>query len=116
MTRSSLALALALAALAGPAACKPSVPAQPPPAAASGPEQILAGLGNCIFLMNNVHEDRPVLSQTRWTLSYLRSIRTRDGIRYWHARDPGCLCPADQRRAARSATAICCARPDHICG
>ena len=42
MTRSSLALALALAALAGPAACKPSVPAQPPPAAASGPEQILA--------------------------------------------------------------------------
>ncbi len=41
MTRSSLVLALALAALAVPA-CKPSAPAQPPPAAASGPAEILA--------------------------------------------------------------------------
>lgn len=40
MTRPSLALALA--ALAGPLACKPSAPVQPPPATTSGPEQILA--------------------------------------------------------------------------
>jgi len=42
MTRPSLALALALAALAGPVACKPDAPVQPPAAAVSGPEQILA--------------------------------------------------------------------------
>ncbi|MBC7784163.1 MAG: ATP-binding protein [Burkholderiales bacterium] len=35
-------------------------------------EQTLAGLGNRVFLMNNVHEDEPVTFQTRWTLSYLR--------------------------------------------
>ncbi|PYV86968.1 MAG: ATP-binding protein, partial [Acidobacteria bacterium] len=35
-------------------------------------EQILAGLGNRIFLMNNVHEDGPEVFETRWTLSYLR--------------------------------------------
>ncbi len=35
-------------------------------------EQILAGLGKRVFLMNNVHESRPEIFQTRWTLSYLR--------------------------------------------
>ena len=35
-------------------------------------EQLLAGLGNRVFLMNNVHEDAPEVFQTRWTLSYLR--------------------------------------------
>jgi len=43
-------------------------------------EQILAGLGNRVFLMNNVHEDRPVLFQTRWTLSYLRGPMARPEI------------------------------------
>ena len=35
-------------------------------------EQLLSALGSRVFLMNNVHEDRPVVFQTRWTLSYLR--------------------------------------------
>ncbi len=35
-------------------------------------EQTLAGLGSRIFLMNNVHEDQPVVFETRWALSYLR--------------------------------------------
>ena len=39
-------------------------------------EQLLAGLGNRVFLMRNVHEDAPVLFQTRWTLSYLRGPLT----------------------------------------
>ena len=43
-------------------------------------EQILAGLGNRVFLMHNVHEDRPVLFQTRWTLSYLRGPMARPEI------------------------------------
>lgn len=43
--------------------------------------KVLSGLGNRIFLLNNVHEDAPVLFQTRWTLSYLRGPITRDQIR-----------------------------------
>ncbi len=35
-------------------------------------EQILASLGNRVFLMRNVHDDDAVLMQTRWALSYLR--------------------------------------------
>ncbi|MDC8447008.1 MAG: ATP-binding protein [Nitrospira sp.] len=44
-------------------------------------EQILAGLGNRIFLMNNVHEDEPVAFETRWCLSYLRGPLTRTQIK-----------------------------------
>ena len=44
-------------------------------------ERLLASLGNRIFLMNNVHEDRPQLFETRWTLSYLRGPITKDQIR-----------------------------------
>ncbi len=44
-------------------------------------EQTLAGLGNRIFLMNNVHEDEPVVFETRWCLSYLRGPLTRTQIK-----------------------------------
>jgi hypothetical protein len=44
-------------------------------------EQTLAGLGNRVFLMNNVHEDAPVIFETRWALSYLRGPLTRDQIK-----------------------------------
>jgi hypothetical protein len=44
-------------------------------------EQILAGLGQRIFLMNNVHEDVPVVFQTRWAMSYLRGPLTRTQIK-----------------------------------
>ena len=40
-----------------------------------------AGLGNRVFLMNNVHEDSPTMFQTRWTLSYLRGPLTRTQIK-----------------------------------
>jgi hypothetical protein len=43
-------------------------------------EATLAGLGNRVFLMNNVHEDAPVLFQTRWTLAYLRGPLTKKQI------------------------------------
>jgi hypothetical protein len=46
-----------------------------------GMEQILAGLGNRVFLLNNVHEDAPEVFQTRWTLSYLRGPLTRTQIK-----------------------------------
>lgn len=44
-------------------------------------EQMLAALGNRIFLMNNVHDDAPEVFQTRWALSYLRGPLTRDQIK-----------------------------------
>src|SRR5262245_21124335 len=44
-------------------------------------EQILAGLGARVFLMNNVHEDEPVVFETRWCLSYLRGPLTRTQIK-----------------------------------
>ncbi len=44
-------------------------------------EQVLAGLGQRVFLMNNVHEDAPVVFQTRWAMSYLRGPLTRAQIK-----------------------------------
>ena len=75
-------------------------------------EQTLAGLGNRIFLMNNVHEDEPVVFETRWCLSYLRGPLTRSQIKLLMdaRRDGGCedravsglrLLPALNRQARR---------------
>lgn len=43
-------------------------------------ETILSGLGNRVFLLNNVHDDQPTVFQTRWALSYLRGPLTRNQI------------------------------------
>ncbi len=44
-------------------------------------DEVLAGLGNRVFLMNNTHEDAPIVFQTRWSLSYLRGPLTRSQIK-----------------------------------
>ncbi len=44
-------------------------------------ERLLSGLGNRIFLMNNVHEDHPVLFQVRWAMSYLTGPLSRGQIK-----------------------------------
>ncbi len=44
-------------------------------------ESILSKLGNRVFMMNNTHEDKPEIFQTRWALSYLRGPLTRDQIK-----------------------------------
>lgn len=44
-------------------------------------EVLLSGLGNRIFLMNNVHEDGPVLFHVRWVMSYLTGPLTRGQIK-----------------------------------
>lgn len=46
-----------------------------------GIESILSALDSRLFLMNNVHEDGPVVFQTRWAMSYLRGPLTRPEIR-----------------------------------
>jgi len=46
----------------------------------SAMEETLAGLGSRVFLMNNVHDDQPVVFHTRWAMSYLRGPLTRTHI------------------------------------
>jgi hypothetical protein len=44
-------------------------------------EEILAGLGNRVFLLHNVHEEKPEIFQSRWAMSYLRGPLTRPEIK-----------------------------------
>lgn len=44
-------------------------------------EQVIAGLGKRKFLLHNVHEDEPVVFNTRWVMSYLPGPFTREQIR-----------------------------------
>jgi DNA helicase HerA-like ATPase len=44
-------------------------------------DKVIAGLGNRVFLVNNVHEDRPEVFETRWTMSYLSGPLTRNQIK-----------------------------------
>src|SRR5690349_15837033 len=44
-------------------------------------EQVLAGLSNRIFLLNNTHEDAPEVFESRWAMSYLRGPLTRVQIK-----------------------------------
>jgi hypothetical protein len=64
-------------------------------------ERTLAGLDSRVFLMNNVHDDEPVLFHTRWALSYLRGPLTRDQIAQLMR----------ERKAATTATAKVSAPP-----
>ena len=43
-------------------------------------ESTLAGLKSRSFVLNNVHEDRPVTFESRWCMSYLRGPLTRSQI------------------------------------
>lgn len=44
-------------------------------------ELLLSGLDSRVFLMNNVHEDGPVVFHVRWVMSYLRGPLTRRQIK-----------------------------------
>jgi hypothetical protein len=44
-------------------------------------DRLLSSLGKRVFLMNNVHEDKPALFQTRWTMSYLRGPLGREQVK-----------------------------------
>jgi hypothetical protein len=64
-------------------------------------DRILSGLGKRVFLMNNVHEDRPVVFQSRWALSYLRGPLSREQIQtLMAARKAGAKPPATVGAAA----------------
>ncbi len=44
-------------------------------------ERTLSGLGNRVFLLNNVHDTAPFTFQVRWVMSYLRGPLTKTQIR-----------------------------------
>ncbi len=44
-------------------------------------DQILSSLGKRVFFLNNVHQNVPLIFQTRWALSYLRGPLTREQIK-----------------------------------
>ena len=68
-------------------------------------DQILAGLGQRVFLMNNVHEDAPEVFQSRWTISYLRGPLTRQEIRKLAQAAPPASTPAAETPKAAATTA-----------
>lgn len=70
-------------------------------------EKILAGLGSRVFLMNNVHDDQPVVFETRWAMSYLRGPLTRNQIQKLVDADPA----YDRDAVAQSVTSANVTRP-----
>ncbi|MFM7180572.1 MAG: ATP-binding protein [Verrucomicrobiales bacterium] len=75
-------------------------------------ERAISGLGNRVFLMNNVHDDGPTVFETRWVMSYLRGPLTRDQIK-------GLMEPqrssvtSKEGAAAKPQAAIPTAKPGH---
>ncbi|MBF0586246.1 hypothetical protein INT08_01970 [Prosthecochloris sp. N3] len=44
-------------------------------------DSIITQLGSRVFLLHNVHEDKPVIFHSRWAMSYLRGPLTRPQVR-----------------------------------
>lgn len=44
-------------------------------------DALITKLGNRVFLLHNVHEEQPVIFQTRWAMSYLRGPLTKPQVR-----------------------------------
>jgi hypothetical protein len=78
-------------------------------------EEVLAGLGKRVFLLNNVHENAPVTFETRWVLSYLRGPLTREQIKILMAEKKAATVPAPaaspQPAAAAAATGTVASAP-----
>jgi len=66
-------------------------------------DRILSGLGSRIFLLNNVHDNQPVVMTTRWVLSYLPGPLTREQIRTLMDPVKAALRPAGQTPPAPAA-------------
>jgi hypothetical protein len=62
----------------------------------------LAGLGNRVFLMHDVHEDAPVVFRSRWAMSYLRGPLTRAQIASLAGSSSRLQAPGPESTPARS--------------
>jgi hypothetical protein len=62
---------------------------------------IISSLDNRVFLLHNVHENVPVIFQTRWAMSYLRGPLSREQVRVlMEGRKPDAIAPGIQIQAA----------------
>lgn len=69
-------------------------------------DTLLSGLGNRVFLMNNVHDNGPVVFTTRWAMSYLRGPLTRQQIKTLMDPFKTAVAPAPQPVATAAAAPI----------
>jgi hypothetical protein len=74
-------------------------------------EKLISALGNRVFLLNNVHENAPVVFQTRWTMSYLRGPLSRPQIASLMAPIKAAMPPSTAPVAATGAAAGVSAAP-----
>ena len=81
-------------------------------------EEVLGGLGNRIFLLNNVHEDAPEVFESRWAMSYLRGPLTRAQIKQLMAgrkpppaKERAVAAPSGERESGPSAAATAAVTP-----
>lgn len=69
-------------------------------------EATLGGLGKRRFLLHNVHENEPVVFETRWALSYLSGPLTREQIRALSPAATAALEAASTAAAAPASTGV----------
>ncbi len=67
-------------------------------------EQLIAGLGKRVFLLHSVHESKPTIFQTRWTMSYLAGPLTREQIKRLTPAAPAASAVSSASRAAPPVT------------
>jgi hypothetical protein len=77
-------------------------------------EQTIAGLENRVFIMNNVHDDAPVVFQVRWAMSYLRGPLTRDQIKSLMDPVKAASPSAAKQAAPRAAASVAAAAPEAV--
>jgi hypothetical protein len=65
-------------------------------------DRIISALRSRVFLLHNVHEERPIIFNTRWAMSYLRGPLTRTQVRDLMA---------DRRKAAVPSISVARGRP-----
>ncbi len=74
-------------------------------------EATLAGLGSRMFVMNNVHDDHPIVFQTRFVMSYLAGPFTRSQIQRLMAPVKAGIAPTAAPARAPSSSAASGSRP-----
>jgi hypothetical protein len=74
-------------------------------------EEMLSSLGKRVFLMQNVHEDGPVVFQTRWALSYLRGPLTLEQLKKLGGTSPEPAAPPPREARTAPISAIGGVRP-----
>jgi hypothetical protein len=75
-------------------------------------DRMISALGSRVFLLHNVHEDRPHVFHTRWAMSYLRGPLTRRQIQQLVAEQAPAPSAAPDAAAAPEARQAAEARPE----